>query len=282
MKLSVIDISNNKLKENELPSQFNEEIRPDLIKRAVLAIQGNKRQSYGAKPTAGKRSSSTLSKRRRDYKGSYGYGISRTPRKILSRRGRRFNWVGAFAPNTVGGRRAHPPKSEKIWKKKINEKERKKAIRSAISATVLKEIVKDRGHILPNNYPFIIDAKIESLTKTKDVRDFLNKIGFDAELKRVSKKKIRAGKGKSRGRKYIRKKGPLIVVSKKNKLMDAAKNIPGIDVALVESLNAELLAPGYEPGRLTIFTDKSIERLDKEKLFTGIKVEEKPAKGGKR
>ena len=267
MKLSVVDISNNKIAEKELPSQFNEEIRPDLIKRVVLVIQSNKRQSYGASPEAGKRASAKLSKRRRAYRGSYGYGISRVPRKILSRSGRRFNWAGAFAPGTVGGRRAHPPKAEKIWKKKINEKERRKAIRSAISATVLKEVVKSRGHILPENYPFIIDTKIESLTKTKDVRELLKKIGFEKELQRVAKRKIRAGKGKSRGRKYKVKKGPLIVVSKKGKINESAKNIPSVDVVEVKNLNAEVLAPGTNPGRLTLWSEAAIEILSKEKLF---------------
>lgn len=267
MKLNVIDISDNKTREMDLPSQFNEKVRYDLIKRAVTAIQSNKRQSYGASPEAGKRASAKLSKRRRAYRGSYGYGISRTPRKILSRRGRRFNWAGAFAPNTVGGRRAHPPKAEKGWKKKINQKEKKKAIRSAISATVLKEIVKERGHILPENYPFIVDSKIESLSKTKDVKDFLKKIGFEEELKRVAKRKTRSGKDKSRGRKYTRKKGPLIVISKKNKIAKSAKNIPGVEIIEVKNLNAEVLAPGTKPGRLTLWSEAAVDVLSKEGLF---------------
>ncbi|MEK6868731.1 MAG: 50S ribosomal protein L4, partial [Nanoarchaeota archaeon] len=105
MKLNVLDTSKNKTGEINLPVQFDEEVRPDLISRAVLALQSSKRQAYGAMPEAGKRASSTLSKRRRRYRGSYGHGISRTPRKILSRRGTRMYWVGAFAPNTRGGRR---------------------------------------------------------------------------------------------------------------------------------------------------------------------------------
>ncbi len=267
MKLNVIDISNKKVKERDLPSQFNEDIRPDLIKRAVLTIQSNKRQSYGASPEAGKRASALLSKRRHKYRGMYGHGISRVPRKIMSRSGTRFNWTGAFAPGTVGGRRAHPPKAEKSWKKKINEKERGKAIRGAISATVLKDIVKERGHIIPESYPFIVDIKIESLSKTKDVRDFLENIGFGEELERVAKKSIRAGKGKSRGRKYVKKKGPLIVVSKKCKAVEAAKNIAGVEIIEVKKLNAELLAPGTNPGRATLWSEGAIDILSKGGLF---------------
>ena len=144
MKLKIFGISKDETGEINLPSQFNEDIRPDLIKRAVLALRSNRRSIYGASPDAGTRASAKLSKRRRQYRGMYGFGISRTPRKILSRRGMRMSWVGAFAPNTVGGRRAHPPKAEKILWKKINKKERRKAIRSAISATMAVEFVKNR------------------------------------------------------------------------------------------------------------------------------------------
>ena len=268
MKLKIFGTSEDKTGEINLPSQFNEDIRPDLIKRAVLALQSGRRKAYGAAPEAGKRASSTLSKRRRRYRGSYGFGISRTPRKILSRRGRRMFWVGAFAPNTVGGRRAHPPKSEKILEKKINKKENRKAIRSAISATVISDIVKDRGHIVPEAYPFALDKKFEELAKTKDVMDALKKLGFEKELARAGIKKIRAGKGKSRGRKYATKKGPLIVVADDNsKLAKAAANIPGVDIVKVKELNAELLAPGTVPGRLTLWTKSAIEALETEKLF---------------
>ena len=267
MKLKILDSTKNKVGEIELPSQFAEEFRPDLIQRVVLALQSHKRQDYAASPDAGKRASAKLSRRRRDYRGSYGIGISRVPRKIMTRSGTRMNWVGAFAPGTVGGRRAHPPKSEKIWWKKINEKERSKAIRSAIAATILKEIVAERGHLIPNEYPFILDDKFENIDKTKNAIEAFKKLGFENELERIEAKNVRAGKGKSRGRKYKRKKGPLIVVSKKDKLSRALANIPGIDIVEVKSLNAELLAPGAKAGRLTLWTINAINILEKENLF---------------
>ena len=266
MKLRILDANKAVVGEMKLPQQFEEEFRPDMIHRAVLAIQSHYRQPYGASHLAGKRASAKLSRRRRDYRGSYGFGISRVPRKIMSRRGTRMNWVGAFAPGMVGGRRAHPPKSEKIQHKKINEKERIKAIRSAISATVSKDVVAKRGHIIPNDFPFLIDEKFEHISKTKDIFDSLVRLGFAEELSRVEQKKIRPGKGKSRGRKYKKKKGPLIVVSSKQKL-NAASNIPGIDVVDVKSLNAELLAPGGNPGRLTLWTAAAINIMEKEQLY---------------
>ena len=248
MKLNVLDPSNNKVGEITLPFQFEEELRPDLIQREVLTIQSHKRQTHAASEEAGKRASAKLSRRRRDYRGSYGFGISRVPRKILTRRGTRMNWVGAFAPGTVGGRKAHPPKSEKILWKKINKKERAKAIRSAITATIMKDIVAKRGHLTPNNYPFILDAKFELMSKTKDVQEAFKKLGLEDELTRVREKKIRAGKGKARGRKYKKRKGPLIVVSRINELSRAVANIPGTDIVEVKSLNTELLAPGAKAG----------------------------------
>ncbi|MDP3765728.1 MAG: 50S ribosomal protein L4, partial [Nanoarchaeota archaeon] len=241
MILDILDSTKNKVGEIKLPRQFEEEYRPDLIHRAVMAIQSHGRQSYAANKEAGKRASAKLSRRRRDYRGSYGFGISRVPRKIMTRRGMRMNWVGAFAPGTVGGRRAHPPKSEKIWWEKINEKERAKAIRSAIAATIMKDVVAERGHLVPNNYPFILDDKFELMNKTKEVLEAFKKLGLETELERIKEKKIRAGKGKSRGIKLKKKKGPLIVVSKTDKLSRAVANITGIDVVEVKNFNAELL-----------------------------------------
>lgn len=267
MKLNIINLENKEIGKKELPEQFSEEVRPDLIKRAVHAIQSHKRQKYGASPDAGKRASAYLSKRRKKYRGTYGIGQSRTPRKIMSRRGRRMFYVGAFAPQTVGGRRAHPPKPEKEWSKKINKKERRKAIRSAMTAVMIKEIVKGRNHFVPENYPFIVDDKIEKINKTKEAKEALEKLGFGKELERSSVKKIRAGKGKARGRKYRKKKGLLIVTSKECNLTKTAKNIAGIDIEQVKNINAELLAPGAEPGRITLFTKSAIEKIEKEGLF---------------
>ena len=263
MKSKIIDKTGKQVKEINLPKQFSEEIRPDLIKRSVLAIQANKRQPYGADPRAGKDFSAKLSRRRRDFRGGYGRGASRVPRKVHTRRGRQFYYIGAVAPGTVGGRRAHPPKAEKIWSQKINKKENQKAIRSAIAASAIPQLVKERGH---NFTDMLIIKDFETISKTKELNDILLKLGLENEFKRIIKK-IRPGKGKLRGRKYRVSKGPLIITSEKCPLTKSAKNMLGFDIMTVESLNAELLAPGGVPGRLTIWTDKAVERLEKENLF---------------
>ena len=267
MKLKVRTQTGQSKNEQDMPKQFNEPVNPNLIRRAVAVIRSNRRQKYGAAPEAGKRASAYLSKRRNSYRSTYGIGQSRTPRKVMSSRGTRFNWVGAFVPQTVGGRRAHPPKADRIWDQKMNKKERRKAIRSAISATVIKEIVCKKHNNVPDNYPFLIEDAFENIDKTKKIKEALNKIGLTEELARTENKKVRAGKGKRRGRKYKKKVGPLIVVSKECKLLKSATNIPGISIVEVDKLNAELLAPGTEFGRITLFTKSAVERLEKEKLF---------------
>nr|AJS12444.1 50S ribosomal protein L4P [uncultured archaeon] len=281
MKLPIKTPANTDAGNVTAPVQFDEPFRPDLIARAVLSLQAGARQPYGAYPEAGKRASSKVSRRRRDYRGSYGFGISRVPRKVLNRRGTRMYYVGAFAPGTVKGRRAHPPKSWKNWEQKINEKENRKAIRSALAASLDKKIVAARGHKLPPSFPFILSDEFETLTKTKEVVAAFEKLGLALELERASEKKIRAGKGKMRGRRYKKTKGPLVVVSaNETKLALAARNVPGLNLVAVDSLNCELLAPGTHAGRLTLFTARAIQRLADERLFMndykGARVEPAP------
>lgn len=271
MKADLYSTDGKIIRKVDLPKQFNEEVRADIIKRAVLAIQSSRISHYGAYKEAGKRYSSELSKRRRKYRGSYGKGISRVPRKILWRRGTQMFWQGATAPGTVGGRRAHPPKSEKNWQIKVNKKERKKAIRSALAATLNLWLVKQRGHKIENLIP-VIESKIEDISNLKEVKKILLALNLEQELKRIQEKKIRAGRGKSRGRKYKKKIGPLIVVSKKCKLEKAVSNLPGIDICLMKNINTENLAPGTIPGRFTIFTENALKVMQDQKLFLNEKT----------
>ena len=267
MKLNIHNTKNENKGSMELPQQFNEPIRQDLIKRAVEVLQANKRQVYGAFTRAGKGHVTYISKRRRDYKTTYGRGSSRTPRKIMSRNGTQMNWVGAGVAATVGGRRSHTPLIQKTIWKKINKVENRKAIRSALSAVISKMEVTNRGHKIPSNYPFIAADDFETISKTKDVIAILEAFGFKDELARCEVTKTRAGVGKLRGRRKIMKKGPLLVVSKDCPLQKAANSIPGVEVCTFKQLNAELLAPGAAPGRATIFTQSAIKNMESEKVF---------------
>jgi|SRR3989344_1554653 len=267
MELKVFNAQNKEAGKQKLPSQFSEDIRPDLIKRAVESVQSRKRQSYGADPRAGKKQAARLSRRRRDYKGAYGKGLSRVPRKTLVRRGMQMIWVGAFAPGTVGGRRAFPPTSERDFAKNINDKERKKAIRSALAAVVDKTLVEARGHVVPVAYPFALSNDFEKIAKAKELSAALMTLGLEGDLERGERQNVRAGKGKMRGRRLKKGTSVLIVVSGECEALKSARNVPGIDVAVVKNLNAELLAPGTHMGRLTLFTQAALDKLDKEKLF---------------
>ncbi len=267
MELKIISPQNTEVGKKKMPAQFSEPVRPDLVKRAVEAISSHDRQPYGSDPRAGLKASAAVTKRRRKYRGCYGKGISRVPRKVMTKRGSQFNWTAALISGAVKGRKAHPPKSWAIYAQKINDKERRKAIRSALAATMDCDVVANRGHVVPEKFPFLISADFEKISKTKDVLDALIKIGLAGDIARGSKRKIRAGVGKTRGRKYKQSKGPLLVVSEDCDLLKASKNIPGIDAVEIKKINAKLLAPGSHPGRLTLFTNTAIEKLEKEKIF---------------
>ncbi len=266
MKADIYKLDGKKSGTINLPKQFSEKIRPDLIRKANEVIESNKRQSYGAYLGAGTRASVDISRRRRNFKGAYGKGMSRVPRKTLWRRGTQFGWVAAFGPNVVSGRRAHPPKGSKDYSKKINKKENRLAIRSAISSTVIPDAVKLRGHLFVDLIS-VIEGKAESISKTKEFVALLEKLNLHEELARVAERKVRHGRGKMRNRKYKGKKGPLIVVSKNCSLSNAAINVEGVDICEVKNLNVNILAPGGNPGRLTIFTEEAIKKMESDNLF---------------
>ncbi|MEM5834381.1 MAG: 50S ribosomal protein L4 [Candidatus Aenigmatarchaeota archaeon] len=261
MKANVFDLEGNVVEKVELPKIFEEKVREDLILRAFLATMSKKRQPYGTDVMAGKRSSAHYHGVRRERWTMMNREMARMPR-LHGKISPHLMWRARFVPQAVKGREAHPPKVEKIWEQKINKKERRKAIRSAIAATAIKDLVLKRGHKVEKiEVPIVVEDKIQEVKKSKELEEFLKKIGLEEELKRIRKKKVRAGKGKMRGRKYRRKVGPLIVIAEDKGIVKAAKNLPGIDVCRVENLSVEMLAPGAHVGRLTIWTKSALERL---------------------
>merc|ERR1712187_100952 len=103
----------------------------------------------------------------------------------------------------------------------------------------------------------------ESVQKTKQALELLKGIGCTEELQRlVDSKKIRAGKGKMRNRRYVMRKGPLIVYAEDNGIVRAMRNIPGVDTACVTRLNLLQLAPGGNFGRLLIWTEAAFKKLN--------------------
>lgn len=252
----VFDLKGKKVGKVRLPSIFETPTRPDVIKRAVVAIQSHRFQPQGRDILAGKRTTAESM--------GVGLGISRISRV----KGR--NQQAAFAVGTVGGRAAHPPVVEKKIRKKIPRKEMRLALRSAVAATASKESVASRGHIVDDvpDFPLVVVDEIQSLKKTKEIEETFIYLGVWPDVFRVKEsRKVRAGKGKMRGRKLKQAVGPLLVIAKNEGVAEAACNLPGVDIVSVNNLNVELLAPGTHPGRLTVWTNSAFEKVDK--LFGG-------------
>jgi len=244
MQVPVRTLDGDEDGEAELPAVFESEYRPDLIRRAVLAAQANRKQDYGSDEYAGLRTPA-------ESFGS-GRGQAHVPRE--GGRGRRV-------PQTVGGRPAHPPKAAKDRSLEINTKERKKAIRSAIAATADAETVRERGHEFDDDVelPLVVSDEFEELEKTADAVDALEALGIHADIERADETKIRAGQGTTRGRKYRRAKSILFVTSEDPSR--AARNLAGADVTTAQELDAEDLAPGTDAGRLTVWTESALEEV---------------------
>jgi large subunit ribosomal protein L4e len=254
MKVTLYSVKGKAKKKVELPGVFATEYRPDLIKRAVVALQSHRLQAYGSDPLAGKRTSAES--------WGPGHGVARVPRM----KGSRYPAAGraAFVPMAVGGRRAHPPKVEKRIYEKINRKERLKAIASAIAATAKRELVLARGHLLPEKLelPLVVENAFEKLSRVNEVKEFLAALDLLNDVERASKRKVRAGVGKRRGRRYKNRKSLLIVVGEDKGISRGARNLPGVEVVLARDLSAEHLAPGTHAGRLTLYTENALKVLE--------------------
>ncbi len=261
MKANVLDINGNKLKEINLPNSFSEKIRKDIVEM-ILWIKRVK-QPYSPSLVAGKQHSASgkIRHRRHVWQTHYGRGMSRIPRKVMSRRGSQFNWEGAEISSARGGRRAHPPRVlSMIKKRKVNKKELNIALNCVLSASANKKfVVKRYGKMDKKNLrelPIIVESKFTEL-KTKEILKLLKKILGENLFRIVVKNKsIRAGKGKLRGRKYKSNSGILFVVGEKERLKT---NI--FDVANIKNLSINDLAKGGL-GRLVVYTEEAIKNLE--------------------
>jgi large subunit ribosomal protein L4e len=249
MKIPVVSLLNEKVDEVDLPKVFETPLKPEVIRRAVIAQQSHDFQPQGRDPMAGKRNTA-LSR-------GTGHAQARLPR--LKQSGK-----ADFAVQAVGGHLSTPPKSEKVTIKRINKKERHLAIRSGIAATANKEIVTARGHNIEGvtQLPIVLDDALEEVQKTKEIKDIFTKIGIWADVERADRRNVRPGRGNMRGRGRKIGKGPLIVINEDKGVSKAARNIPGVDVTVLRNLNAELLAPGANAGRLVVWAKSAFTALD--------------------
>ncbi len=254
-----------------LPTAFSSEIREDLIRSAVHSSRANRRQPYGHREHDGKKAPQPGMKHSVEWWGK-GRGVTRIMRKTGQK-------TGAQNPHTRGGRRAHGPKVDKDWSQKLNSKQRAIARDSAIAATANSNMVASRGHRFDEqvSFPIILDGytedrdgssekyDIESIPLQYSTRKFvamMEGIGLGEDLRRAKDgRAVRAGKGTMRGRRRRTPKSVLLVVAQRDGLDRAAANIPGVDVVAAKDLCAEDLAPGGDPGRLTVWTKSAIEAM---------------------
>lgn len=158
-----------------------------------------------------------------------------------------------------------PTKTYRRWHRRINTHQRRLAVVAALAATALPSLLLSRGHkveAIPE-VPLVVDDSIHGFTKTKEAVKFLELIGASNDLDRVNdSRQIRAGRGKMRNRRYVHRRGPMLVLSS-TKNTRAFRNVFGLDISRVGALNLLHLAPGGHVGRFLIWTKSAFEQLDK-------------------
>lgn len=252
--VNVYDLEGRPVKHLKLPQIFKTPLRLDLIRRAFISFLTSRIQPKGRDLMAGKRTTAES--------WGVGHGVARVPRIKGSRHPEASS--GALAPMTVGGRRTHPPKAEKILAEKINRKERLLAICSAIAATASRGLVAKRGHVVDKipQIPLVVSDDFQGLGKSADVCKVFISLGLMDDVERCKEgRKVKAGKGKRRGRRLHKPRGPLLVITEDKGIVKASRNLPGVEVVKVKDINIGFLAPGGTPGRLTVWTESALKEL---------------------
>ena len=260
----ILNLKGEGSSETEVPEVFKRHLRPDIIHRAFWILRSHGLQPYGRDPEAGERTSAESGW------PPTGRGISRVPR-VKGERSRRSGQAAGVA-SVVGGRLPHPPRSEKAIYNKINKKERRLALETAIAFTGDANAVAWRGHKVGNlAFPLVVTDDIESVSKTAELASFFEAAGLSDEMKRLVKGvKRRSGKPRMRGRAYKEPIGPLIVVSNDRGVGRAADGIPGAKVVSIDNLSVLDLAPAGVAGRLTFWSESSLDALREKEV--GMKV----------
>jgi large subunit ribosomal protein L4e len=255
-KVKVIDMSGKPGDDVAIPRVFSTPLRPDIVSRAWWILNSHHIQPYGRDPMAGERTSAETSS------PPTGRGVARVPR-VKGAGTNRANQAGGIA-STVKGRLPHPPRSEKVIYRKINAKERKLALDTAIAFTGDARAVSWRGHKTGRlSFPIVVSDELESLEKTAALESFFEGIGLTDEMRRIyGGVKRRSGTARMRGRTTRKKVGPLLVISNDRGVGRAASSIPGVEVSTLESLSVIPLAPGGVAGRLTIWTTSALDALN--------------------
>lgn len=238
-----------------LPAVFTAPIRPDVVNFVHTNMAKNKRQPYAVSYRAGHQTSAV----------SWGTGraVSRIPR--VGGGGTQRSGQGAFGNMCRSGRMFNPTKVYRKWNRKVNQGQRRFATASALAASALPALVMARGHHIDEmpEVPLVLNAGFESCTKTAAAYAMLQEFGVAADVDKVkASKKLRAGIGKLRNRRYVQRRGPLLVYNEDNGITKAFRNLPGVELCHVDRLNLLQLAPGGHVGRLVVWSEGAFQKLD--------------------
>ncbi len=251
----VYNLDGSVVEEVELPKVFELEIRPDVIRRVYLYSLTSRIHPQGRNPLAGLRTSAES--------WGAGHGVARVPR--IKGRGYSAAARGARVNQAVKGVRVKAPRSNKVILERVNKKERSLGVASAIAASADIKLVARRHRLNGlKSVPIVVVDDLSQVRKTKEIYDFLTGLGLKDELLRTKRrfKKIRAGRGKMRGRVRKMARGPLFIFAERScPAMSAVRNIPGVDACSIHYPSISKLAPGGIPGRLTVWTKRALEEL---------------------
>jgi len=258
-QLVTLQDPSKKYRTTPLPAVLASPIRLDIVHLVYKSMSKNHRQPYAVSPQAGMQSSAK----------SWGTGraVSRIPR--VPGGGTHRAGQGAFGNMCRGGRMFAPTKIYRRWHRRIAKGQKRYAVCSALAATAVPALVMSRGHRINQiaEIPFVVASPpLKILKKTKQAVELLKKLNAYEDVETsINTKHIRPGKGKARGRRYLRHKGPLIVHTKSSKssLVKSFRNIPGIELINVNRLSLLSLAPGGHLGRFIIWTESAFNSLNR-------------------
>lgn len=240
-----------------LPGVFTAPIRSDIVQDVHSRMSKNKRQPYAVSKYAGHQTSAE----------SWGTGraVARIPR--VSGGGTHRAGQGAFGNQCRKGRMFAPTKIWRRWHRKINVNEKRYALVSSLAATAVPALVLARGHRVESipEVPLVVDNKtIDNIDKASKAVALLKALNaYEDVEKSKDSKTVRAGKGKARNRRYVARRGPLVIYNQENSpLIKAFRNLPGLELVNVSRLNVLQLAPGGHLGRFVIWTKDAFEKLD--------------------
>ena len=255
MKATVFTTAGSKDGEIELPLVFSTPYRKELIHKAYTNLNSHKFQPQGRHPTAG------IDVVADSNDPPTGQGVSRVARAQGGGGGRQGQ--GAEVASTRGGRQAHPPIVEKVIYKKLNKKEKKLALCSAIAATASKELVESRGHKVEgiDSFPIVVSDDIESISKAGEITKILDSLKLSQDVKRLNARKARSGQSRLRGRSKKVGKSVLFVTKDAISLSKAIGALPGVEATSAKDLSVLDLAPGSDPIRLTVYSKSAIEEI---------------------